>query len=108
MKPPMNNEAIVEIVDKSQKPDKHGKHPRIEVKTKARLRLTTRIVRTTDGEVRESNMEVALPPHINAMRGTKVKAKDQFGQWHEGLVISVDEATNFAGNYVYYRTVYCG
>ena len=108
MKPPMNNEAIVEIVDKSQKPNVNGKYPRIEVRSEARVRLTTRMVRNTDGDIMESNMEVVLPPHVNAMKGTKVKAKDQFGQWHEGLVITVEEATNFAGNYVYYRTVYCG
>ncbi len=108
MKPPMNNKAIVEIVDKSQKPDRQGKYPRIPFETIARVSFTTRMVRTTEGEVRESTMEVDLPPEINAAMGSTIKALDSFGQWHEGQVLTVEESTNFAGNFIYFRTVYCG
>lgn len=104
--PPMNNEAIFIKEDRTQPPDRYGKYPTTEVKTKARVKFTSKVIRQPDGTERQAILEVDLPP-MTLEQGLQIKAKDSFNVWHTAEIISVADATNFAGNRLYYRTVLC-
>lgn len=104
--PPMNNEAIFIREDRTKPADRHGKYPVTEVHTKARVKFTSKVVRNTDGTERQAYLEVDLPP-MNLEKGLQIKAKDSFDVWHTAEIINVSDATNFAGNRLYYRTVLC-
>lgn len=107
MRPPMRNKAIISIEDRTKPPDRYGKYPIIETEVQARVKHSTEFVRTSSGTEIESKLEVDLPPEINLKDGQTIKAQDNFGEWHTAVIMSIDEATNFAGNRVLYRTCYC-
>lgn len=106
MKPPMNNKAELIFIDKNGVPDRHGKYPVINIKTEARVRQSTKVVFGTDGTSRQSKLEVDLPP-INLEGISEINALDNFGVWHKAQVIDISDATNFAGNRIFYRTILC-
>lgn len=108
MKPPMKNIAIVIFTDMSGTPDRYGKYPTITIETPARVNISTKILKNSDGTERRASLEIDLPPDVNLEYGTKIKALDNFMVWHEAEIIDIDDATNFAGNRVFYRTVLCG
>jgi hypothetical protein len=107
MRPPMRNQANISIEDRTQPPDRYGKYPVKDVTTKARVKHSTEVIRREDGTTVEARLEVDLPPEINLQNGQSIKAQDNFGVWHTATIESISEATNFAGNRVFYRTCYC-
>lgn len=107
MRPPMNNQATLTTTDPNGTPDRYGRLPTKEVTTKARVAFTTQIVRSAQGTERQARLEVDLPPEIDVSEGLEIKAQDGQGKWHTAQIISIDDATNFAGNRIYYRTVFC-
>lgn len=105
---PMNSEAIVLSDDKTQPRDRFGKYPKKETSTQARVAFSTQFVRTPDGTQKQAKLEIDFPPEVIVQEGDKIKAKDIQGLWHEAEILLISDATNFAGNRVFYRTVVCG
>jgi hypothetical protein len=108
MKPPMKNQVTVYSTDMTKAADRHGERPKISQSTLGRVALTTKLVKNVQGQFVQASLEVDLPPEIDLSEGDSIEAVDNQGRKQTGKIISIDEATNFAGNRTFYRTVYCG
>lgn len=108
LRPPMKNEAVIVSANTTGQPDRYGRKPKSEMTTEARVAFSTQIIRQADGTQREARLEVDLPPQIILSEGDEIRAKDSQGVWHTAQIISIDDATNFSGSRIMYRTVLCG
>ena len=104
MKPNMPHIVMIEIEDRSQKPNDHGQYPTIKTDSIGRVRRTERVITTVDGRIRQSQVEVDLPPEVRITEGAKIRFVDPFGKLIESTVTAVEESTNLAGNRVDFRT----
>lgn len=104
---PMKQQAIIITEDRTQAADRHGKYPTIPVTTVARVSFSKAFVKNANGTVIQAKIEVDLPPTVNLSQGLKIEAQDAFGVWHKAEIITIDDATNLAGNRVLYRTCIC-
>jgi hypothetical protein len=107
MKPPMKNRAVIITEDRTAAPDRYGKYPTKRIDTKARVNFSTQFVRSPQGIEKQARLEVDLPPEIVLSEGLSIEAQDSQEKWHTAQIISIDDATNFAGNRILYRTVFC-
>ena len=107
LKPPMHNDVVLVSRDMTQPPDRHGKRPEKRLPIKARVQVGAKYIRAKDGTMKKAQLEVDLPAEVILTDGDLIEAKDNQGTWHTGLIIRVDEATNFSGNRTLWRTVYC-
>jgi hypothetical protein len=107
LRPPMKNRAIIVSEDRTTPPDRYGNYPKIRQDSIARVKFSTSLVTDPDGSQRQASLEVDLPPEVNLQYGVEIEALDSNGVWHTAQIVAINDATNFAGNRILYRTVMC-
>jgi hypothetical protein len=77
-------------------------------KSKCRTTFKTEYVRTADGVTKEVNVEIDVPPGVKIPDGTKITFTDAQKDSHTGQIEGQDEAKNFSGSRVIFKTLYVG
>lgn len=111
-KPPMSDVITVlePIVGSDGKPvkDEYSRFKYNERLTKARVQHTTKVVRGTNGQEVQALLVIDIPADVKVAYGYEIRWTDRFNQLVKGSIVGIDEALNFTGNKVYFRTVYIG
>ena len=114
MKPPMREKVILHqvLLGDQKKPikDQYGRPKTKPTESNARVLVSTRVVKGTDGQQYETSLEVDVPPELKISFGDELEYTSfhGLGITTKGLVRSINESTNLAGNKVYFMTVYVG
>lgn len=110
MRPPMNQSIYAEIpvYDDKGKPvtDDYGRPHTETIDSIARVQFKSQLISNTDGQHRQVNLEIDVPPEVDLPNGTEVTYTTIQGKKSTGTVENSEEITNLAGTKVYYRTVY--
>lgn len=106
MRPPMHQLITLQVpngeYDKYDRPILTDKH------MSARVELTTKIVKQTDGTTKQATLEVDIMPDVPIKYGTKAKYTDDFGNVIEGSALSIDDSKSLSGKKTFFRTVFFG
>lgn len=105
MRPPMTD--IVSILTPTGEVDRFGRNITTEQISSARVAPLIRTIETPDGNKVDTTAEIDLPPEIVVGYGTRIKFFDQFKQWKESTVLSLDYSPDLA-NRVLFWTVRVG
>lgn len=107
MKPPMNDQITLLIIEKDPVTgavlkDRNGRPIRAPIPSIARVKRTSARIFTTSGEETQAVLELALPPELDVQDGDVVEWTDRFGHKFSGPIASLKDVLNFGGNEVYY------
>ncbi|AKQ08586.1 head-to-tail stopper [Bacillus phage vB_BceS-M2] len=104
LKPPMNNDVII-FVDTGQK-DRNGRPITTPVESKGRVRFKTNSVKTPEGTVVSTTTMIDLPHDAPIDFYNEISyVHPSNNKVYKGKIETIDDATNFAGNRIFYRTV---
>lgn len=104
--PPMKDKLIVHSnFDEFGKPlgkDGRGILKTRAIHTRGRVKLTEKIIVSSDGTERNATAEVVLPGTLRVVPGDLIEWKDRFGVMYKEKIETITEAKNYGGTKVYY------
>lgn len=111
MRPPMNQSVTYAVpkLDAEGNPlrDKYGRPIGSEPQEiPARVVREVSVVYDAQGTERRVGLEIDVPPEVEPEQGSEITFTTASGKQETGTVVTMSEATNLAGDVVYYRTLY--
>ena len=111
MRPPMKQSVTYAIPklgpDGLPLRDKYGRPIGAEPQEiPARVVREVSVVYDAQGTERRVSLEIDVPPEVEPEQGSQITYTTASGRKEKGTIVTMSEATNLAGDVVYYRTLY--